>query len=397
MHVLLISHEFPPYIFGGIGMFVKDLAIGLSNIGLDVTVICGKPVPHKNHHNHTIIDDDRFTTIRLPYPNIIPRHMAFQIFNKQKLKNIIEKLRPDIIHGQSGQAFPAIVTYKKIAPVVVTFHTSPAVGKMLSTKSVAQGGTFGDFLTGTLGYPAYEHSYREEYKNADARVAVSKSLMHVLSHEMNVADGSFQFITNGVDLTNLDELCTPSPVDRNYDKPTLLFGGRLFWSKGVLNLVDLAYLLEKKYKLDLDVVIYGSGPMYNRILDAKRSYGINNLTLKEFTSRSNFLNEMRQATLVLLPSPFEGAPMMMLESMCLGKVPVTFNLPYAREFTQNGKYGLLCDNVQEMALKIKDLLSGSISPLESQVRHYGRTNYNIEKTATAYYNLYKKQCAIQNK
>jgi len=390
MQVLLISHEFPPYIFGGIGMFVKDLAIGLSNIGLNVTVICGKPIPNKNPQSHTFVDDDRFTTIRLPYPNVIPRHMAFQIFNKQKIKNIIEKLKPDVIHGQSGQAFPAIISYKKVAPVVVTFHTSPAVGKMLSIKSVALGGTFGDFLTGTLGYPAYRHSYREEYKNADARVAVSKSLMNVLSEEMDVADDSFQFITNGVDLNNLDELCSLSPADQNGGKPVLLFGGRLFWSKGVLNLVDLAYLLEKKYKLDLNVVIYGSGPMYNRILEAKRNYGINNLILKEFASRSNFLNEMINAKLVLLPSPFEGAPMMMLESMCLGKIPVTFNLPYAREFTQNGKYGLLCDNVQEMAVRIRDLLSDSISPLENQVRHYGRTNYNIKKTATAYYNLYKK-------
>jgi len=133
--------------------------------------------------------------------------MAFQLFNKWKLNAILKELKPDVIHGQSGQAFPAIVSYKKKAPVVITFHTSPAVGKMLSVKSISQGGTFGDFLTGAVGYPAYEYCYREEYKNANARVAVSQSLMKQLGEEMNVDDGSFQFILNGVDLKNLDELC----------------------------------------------------------------------------------------------------------------------------------------------------------------------------------------------
>jgi glycosyltransferase involved in cell wall biosynthesis len=218
--------------------------------------------------------------------------------------------------------------------------------------------------------------------------------MNQLSAEMNIKDGTFQYIHNGVDLRHLDDLCSTSyACKKTADKPTLLFGGRLFWSKGVMNLLDLAYLLEKKHHLDLNVVIYGSGPMYNRIVERKAKYGLKNVILRDFTDRSSFLREMINAKFVLLPSPHEAAPMIILESMCLGKIPVMFNLPYSREFTENGKYGLLCDNVPDMASKIKEVYnSDSISNFENKIRSFARQNYSMEKTANAYCELYKTLC-----
>ena len=395
MRVVLFSHEYPPFLFGGVGIFVKDLAHGLANLGLDVTVISGRPIPWKSEsYSNFDKSEDKITTIRLPYPNLVPRHIIFQLFNETKLKRILKDIKPDVIHGQSGSTFPAIISIKKSAPVVVTFHQSPAIVKMLSLNSVANGGTFGDFFTGVLGYPAYEYGYRAEYKNSSANVAVSESLMKQLSAEMNVADNKFQYIRNGVNLRYLDELCSHSCTSKqNSKKPKLLFGGRLFWSKGVLNLVDLAYLLEKKYRLDLQIVIYGSGPMYKRIVQRKNKYGLSNLLLRDFSSRSDFLREMMEATFVLIPSFFESAPMVLLESMCMAKIPVMFDLPYSREFTESGKYGILAENVPDMALKIKDMYnSESLPHLESKIRNFARENFNMDKTALAYSKLYQKVC-----
>jgi glycosyltransferase involved in cell wall biosynthesis len=395
MRVVLLSHDYPPFNVGGIGTFVQDLAHGLANLGLDVTVICGRPVPWKSElYSNFDKSEDRITIIRLPYPNLVPRHITFQLFNETKLKGILKGIKPDVVHGQSGSAFPAIISIRKSAPVVVTFHGSPAMVKMLSLNSIGKGGTFGDFFTGVLGYPAYEYGFRAEYKNASASVAVSESLMKQLSAEMNVDEDKFQYIRNGVNLRYLDELCSHSCTsNQNSKKPTLLFGGRLFWSKGVLNLVDLAYLLEKKYLLDLEIVIYGSGPMYKRIIQRKIKYGLSNLILRDLTSRSDFLREMMEATFVLIPSFHEAAPMVLLESMSMGKIPVMFNMPYSREFTESGKYGILAENVADMALKIKDMYnSESIPHLESKIRNFARENFNMDKTALAYSKLYQKVC-----
>lgn len=394
MRVVLLSHEYPPFLFGGVGIFVKDLAHGLANRGLDVTVVSGVPaLPWKREQSSiSDISQNKITTIRLRYPNLVPRHITFQIFNSGKLKKILKCIKPDIIHGQSGSSFPSIISIRKFSPVVVTFHGSPSKNKVLGIDSVGKGGTFGDFFNGVIGYPVWEYGYRMEHRNASASVAVSESLREHLSDEMNVDVRTFCCIRNGVDLRHLDRLCSASLAeDRSSEKPILLFGGRLFWSKGVLNLLDVAYILEKKYNLDLKTVIYGSGPMYNRIIQRKREYGLNNIVLRQFVSRSDFLHEMINAMCVLIPSPFEAAPMVLLESMCLGKIPVMFNLPYAREFTENGKYGILCNNIHDMALKIRELhYSSSGSHFALQIRDFARDNYNMNRTSMAYYELYKR-------
>jgi glycosyltransferase involved in cell wall biosynthesis len=187
--------------------------------------------------------------------------------------------------------------------------------------------------------------------------------MMQLNVEMNITDGSFNYIRNGIDLRSLDKLCSAcgsnEPITH---KPFLLFGGRLFWSKGVLCLLDLAYILEKKYHLDLQIVIYGSGPMYNRIIQRKNEYRLNNVILKQFSSRTEFLSAMKDAMCVLIPSPFEAA------------------------------YGILCSDVQDMALKINQLYFGNISAsnFEKQIFSFARKNYSIDKTSKAYCAHYKK-------
>jgi len=391
MRIALTTHEYPPFLFGGVGIFVKDLAHGLANLGVDVTVISGMPVPWKSHQTSILDnDEDKIRIVRLQYPNLFPRHITFQVFNNGKLKKILKSIEPDVIHGQSGSSFPTVVSSHKIAPVIVTFHGSPSKNKTFGIDSVGKGGTFEDFFNGVIGYPSWEYGYRLECNRANARVAVSESLRKQLSDEMNVDEHAFDCIRNGVDLRALDKSCTLAK-DKTSNKPILLFGGRLFFSKGVLTLLDLAYLLEKKYHLDLNIVIFGSGPMYTRIIQRTREYGLHNIVIKQFASRSNFLAEMMSATCVLIPSPFEAAPMVLLESMCLGKIPIMFNLPYAREFTESGKYGILCDNIQEMAIKIKEIYrNGPPSDFEAEVCNFARRNYNMDKTSRAYYELYKR-------
>lgn len=374
--------------FGGVGTFVKDLAHGLEKLGMDVIVVSGKPVPWKLSEPINISKQDNITVIRLKYPNVIPRHVVFQLFNNDKFTHLLKKLKPDIIHGQSGSTFPAIFSLKKIAPVVVTFHGSPSIQRTLSFNSLTMGGTFGDFFTNGIGYPSWAFGYKREYQSANSCVAVSKSLMKQLNLELSDNRSKFHYIHNGIDLKMLDSLCADSVTNQSTEQ-TLVFGGRLFWNKGVIHLVELAYLLEKKYNLPLKVVIYGSGPMYGKIVQMKNKLGLKNIELRPFTNRSDFLFNVRRSMYVLLPSLYEGSPMLLLESMCLGKTPIMFNLPYSREFTDNGRYGILANNVDEMAQKIADnYLNASFVNVDEKILSYARRNFNVEKTALAYSEIY---------
>jgi glycosyltransferase involved in cell wall biosynthesis len=386
MHVVLLSHEYPPYQFGGVGTFVKDFANGLTKQGHQVTVICGRPVPSETKKQVEI--NPKINIIQFEYPNLTMRYLLFQACNHKKIINKIKELKPDIIHGQSDSSYPTIASLKKIAPIVITFHGSPLMQKNLSTRSLGKGGTFGDNFVNGLGYPAFAYINKKEHQHADASVAVSKSLMQQLTLEMG--SKNFTYVHNGVNIDLLNQLSSETQTTEAGEEKTLIFGGRLFWSKGVMNVVNLAYLLEKKYQSDLKVAIYGSGPMYQTILDFKRRHGLKNLLLKGFTERSEFLASVKRSMFVLLPSFDEASPMLLLEGMCLGKIPVTFNLPYSREFTNDGAFGILADNVADMAFKVNNYCSTeNVLTEQKRIRRFAQENFDINHTAKSYCNIYK--------
>ena len=86
-------------------------------------------------------------------------------------------------------------------------------------------------------------------------------------------------------------------------------------------------------------------------------------------------------------------PMILLESMCLGKIPVMYDLPYSEELTKQGEYGILVHNVEDMAAKIKSLLTQiDIESFENKIRVFAKEQYNVTRTSSQYYDLYKSIC-----
>ena len=270
MHVLLLSNEYPPFIIGGIGTFMKGLAQGLSKTGVKVTVITGYPTSNilrlndtKEKHSFRK-DEDGVTVIRFPYPDLPPRHTMFQLANLKRLRKTIEEINPDVIHGQSGSTYPLSCVLKDLAPLAVTFHTSPEVEKNLVAYSLLRGGSRSDFLTYLLGYPAWSFTFRKELDHSTTAVAVSRSLKSDLLNEMGEAyDKKILCIHNGVDLETLKKEYESEPgLEESSD--TILFAGRLFWRKGALNLIKMAYFLQKN-KTKFKIIVHGAGPLFYKM------------------------------------------------------------------------------------------------------------------------------------
>jgi glycosyltransferase involved in cell wall biosynthesis len=262
---------------------------------------------------------------------------------------------------------------------------------MLSLYSLTRGGSISDIRTYALGYPVWMYSFKKEFEMSDAVVAVSEALMKGLFFDIgNRNQGKMLYIHNGVDIEVLEKEYSNVCFEREKDDPIIFSAGRLYWRKGVLNLVRLAYFLEKKHHLNLKIVIHGSGPLRGKIEKMTREYGLTNIVLKGFTTRAEFLKDMKRAVCVVIPSIFEACPMLLLESMCLGKIPVMFDLPYSAELTKNGEYGILARNVEDMAMRIK-LLSTQfdVGHLENKIKDFAKREYDVAKTASEYHHLYQ--------
>jgi glycosyltransferase involved in cell wall biosynthesis len=119
MRVGIVTHEFPPYVFGGIGVFSQNLAKALSRSGIDVLVIAGSP---ERAPKRSIIDDVK--VIQLPRGSFPPRHLWFQLRNVNAIMRELDGC--DVIHGQDCASYPLLTHCKRTGmktPWVITFHT----------------------------------------------------------------------------------------------------------------------------------------------------------------------------------------------------------------------------------------------------------------------------------
>jgi 1,4-alpha-glucan branching enzyme len=392
MEVVLLNHDYPPYIFGGVGTFMHELAKGLVRKGVKVHVITGYNVPPSSlrHFRFRRKMEDSVDVQRFPYPDIAPRHTVFQIWNLKRISESFRNLDVDVIHGQCTATYPLMRFLKKKAPILVTFHTSPLMEKIGSAQSALRGGSLRDIWTYLLGYPAYHFAFLKELEYSDAVITVSKSLKSEILLEMGEKYAEkIQYIYNGIDLNSLDEEYKEVEAEFPESEKTILFAGRLFWRKGALSLVKLAYILQKK-NTKFKIIVHGTGPLFSKMQKLIHSLNLKNIQLKGFTTKSQLLKSMRQSKFVAIPSTYEACPMILLESMCLGKIPLLLNRPFSWELTEGGKYGILGDGIKSLANQLMTFEDGhSLSLISNDIRTFARSKYNIENLTSKYIEAYR--------
>jgi glycosyltransferase involved in cell wall biosynthesis len=377
--------------YGGVGTFVENLAKGLRKIGLKITIVTGYPVPLRQfgHTKFEKLNNVDLNVVRFPYLNMPPRQLLFQFLNLGNFHETIKSIDADVVHGQCGSTFLAMLSLKNLVPILTTFHTSPKIEKNISTYSLRHERNFNE-LRAMIGYPVMSFVFKKELSNSRMVVAVSKTLMFELLDEMGETHREkIRVIHNGVDIETLDKEYSSIQNEEASDN-TILFAGRLYWRKGVMNLIKIAHKFQKE-KIDFNIVVHGTGPLFDRMKSRIKALGLNNIELKGFTSRLQLMKSIKKSTCVIIPSFYEACPMILLESMCLGKIPLMFDLPYAREVTQNGEYGILAKNVEDMVQKIELLRkTDEVKNLGVKIRNFARKKFNANETAQKYHRLYKE-------
>lgn len=390
MKVVFLTHEYPPYIFGGIGGFVKNLATSLSKLGVEATVICGYPGKGFEKKFERSVDEG-VNVIRLPYPSVPPHHVVFQLANLKKIQRLIVEEAPDIIHGQSGSSFPAILSLRNFAPFIVTFHDSPLMEKIWGSRAILNGGSFMDLRTYVIGYPLESFTYGKEFRLSNLSVAVSDSLRSDLLRENGKKYSSrTRFIYNGVNLERLDREFDQPTKEVPEDENTILFVGRLFWRKGALNIIRLAFLLQKQGS-PFRIVVHGTGPLFNKMQSEIAFFGLQNIELRGFTPRAQLVESMKRCKFIALPSFYDACPMALLEGMCLGKIPLLLKMPFAVEISDNGKYGIVGDSVESLAdALVRTRNSRDLYNFSNEIKSFSRRRYDVKQTAEKYLQVYKE-------
>lgn len=248
--------------FGGIESHILQLACGLKLMGINTHVIFLND--YGQHPMRAQLHDNR---------------IDYYVCNQQSLLELLKKHKPTVIHSHGYKAgiisrFSALLSN---IPVISTYHAGEKpTGKMAVYDFI-------DRYTGFL---------------AKATFAVSDLIQQRLPFKSEVAKNFVQMPTFSQD--NL----TDNSVKQ------IAFVGRLSKEKGIKQLLAISKALP-----NITVDVYGDGPEKTYLSEHKSD------NLKMHGQVTDMAGVWKNIKLLLLPSEYEGLPMVVLEAMSRG-IPV---------------------------------------------------------------------------
>ena len=292
MKVLAVIREFPPYTWGGGGKVSEYIINFSSQYGVEFTVIANQPklsISKESKNNITIY---RVPALGSSFLTRIP---SFSLHASILVSKLQEQF--DLIYTTS----PLYCKIKK--PLIVHFHGT-RYGEYLACKRLKK--PLYAFLN-----RIYVPFDKVMLKKADGIIVLSQNMIKEIS-AMGGVKKEIAVIPNGVD-TNLFK---PSKL-RNFNFPEkkVLYVGRLDLRKGIDILFYAFQKIIKKIKAKL--IIVGEGKEKSKLVSLAKSLSLPVDFLGK-VEHKNLPQVYNYADLFVLPSLYEGFPLVALEAMACG-------------------------------------------------------------------------------
>jgi starch synthase len=296
LKVTMISREYPPYVYGGAGVHVKNLARELSKM-MQVEVRCfgDQKIEEK--------------TLRVIGYNgwQKPAHedkfgLAVQTVSTN-LFAVYDKIDSDVVHTHTWYGhfagFLAKVLYN--IPFIATSHTIEAL-RPWKQDSLGRGYHLSTWLEKT------------GIESADKIIAVSEAMKEDVLNNFNVPESKIEVIHNGVDISKWQYTPITDHLKKEYqiEDDYVLFVGRPNLQKGMEYLVDAAD--EIKVQLVMSAVGNDSGEYEERIMEKVKTKK-NVVWIRKLLDEDEYIQLYSSARAFICPSIYEPFGIVNLEAM----------------------------------------------------------------------------------
>lgn len=202
-------------------------------------------------------------------------------------------------------------------------------------------------------------------------------------------DYPHQVIANGFDITSykkIDKAFAKATLNLDNNKKTIFFGADHItqYRKGIDLLISaLKQIPEDSYNL----ISVGNGQICSNT-----SVGDNSYKHLGFVQSTELLNLIYSAAdVTIIPSREDNLPSMMIESMLNGTPVISFSNGGMDEHIKTGYNGILVTEItpESLADSINDYIQDKYTFDSEQIRQYAIDNFNYQKSANSYFNLYK--------
>lgn len=324
MRILFVSSMYLP-LMGGLEILTADILTELQARGHDVAVLTSHGAAHRPAREVL----GGIPVIRTDTHHAIASRDGAAILRVQRETwEFIKEFAPDVIHTHDGA--PALWLYLRVIrdrprpPIVLTLHN------VMSRQ----------YTDNEQGLPGLMRLMRD----ADWLTGVSEDVVSdALSLDPSVA-GRITVIRNGVPRPALRQ----SPVA---DGPARFLAiGRLVPQKGFDRAIDaLASIAARGH--DVRLTIIGIGPLRADLMSQAARLGISDrITFAGGVDHDEIAARMSDATALVMPSRFEGLPLVALEAAWMARPVVGTAAPGLSQAVVDGETGILVDPADPNAL-----------------------------------------------
>ena len=312
--------------------------------GYDISVITCYQNPSLSPNAYSLSDLVKQIDLNIPYYSQYQYKYPFRLWIKyslyrklrNELKRAIQQINPDIIIGLGYFMGDFISSLKCQSAKIIESHEARIF-------TMSNNGLHRSFIS-----KAYMHFYKRYYlkkieKNADVVVTLTNGDAQEWKRAKRI-----EVIPNFT-------MMRPSINEKNNNK-RIISVGRLEWQKGYDRLIDIWKIVSSKHP-DWHLTIFGSGTLGNEINSNIRDTELKNIDIHSFTP--NISQEYSGSSIFVLPSRFEGFPLVLLEALQHGLPCVAFDCPFGpKDVIENGTCGYVIKNgdIETFANRICQLI-----------------------------------------
>ncbi len=303
----IITYDYYPFI-GGMGRYIHEITTRLSqNPSMKFIVF-----------NPWTAGQDQVKTLSLLAK--AGKNIAFSAYNA-KLSRWVKDYKLDLVHLQGG---PGGSFYWCDLPVPVIFT---AYHTYFQQYRLVHGQSWKAVL---------RMMEKRSYRRSDHIVTISKDTATVLIEKYGISNDDLTIVPCGID----EDIFKPIPeVEKRQNE--VLFVGRFEQRKGLDLLLAAAERVQRRIP-DLRIVLAGGNPEGKWVSQLTKEFGLaGKIVFPERLSDKQLARLYNEASLVVVPSVFEGFGLTAIEAMACGTPVIATEVFGLRELIQTEVDGLL--------------------------------------------------------
>jgi alpha-maltose-1-phosphate synthase len=335
MNIVILTNEYPPYVYGGAGVHVEYLSRELADMEDHAHVV--KIFCFGDQH----LQEGNFTVEGIAAdgqaPAQDPRHQKFLETMVRDIAMAGSVREADIVHCHTW--------YSHLAGCLL----KPLLGTrlVLTTHSLEPHRPWKVEQLGAA-YRASSWVERTAYQNADGVIAVSDAMRRDVHALYDVPFEKIRVIHNGIDVQQYKPTPNPAVLQSYHIDPTIpfvLFVGRITRQKGIMHLINAI----KDLRPGVQVVLCAGAPdtpalgeeMATRVEQARHESSNRIIWVPQMVPREDVIILYTHASVFVCPSVYEPFGIINLEAMACETPVVASAVGGIPEVVVHGETGLL--------------------------------------------------------